>query len=217
LVEEPILFYIYNQMETQYGYHLAIPNRQKKRTLGYLKQKWIEFKEHPSIEGFFDVTFPGLDEEGFRGIVNQLKQQGVTIIGADEQLTERKIMKLTDLLKEAQTPGTPDVTSQPDLDGNRILNQLEDIIIKWRDSSQYENDADRWLAYSDDIEGLVDFYRFEGDNHDEEENGKKKDGKRDEEDMGRYSKKNPMAEQKLAKSIKKEVHKLIIEAKKIKK
>ena len=108
-------------METQYGYKLAIPNRQKKRTLGYLKQKWIEFKEFPSIEGFFDIAFPGLDEEGFRNIVLKLKQQGVTIIGADNQLTERKIMKLADLLNEAQAH---DKTNEKQVDGNRILDQL---------------------------------------------------------------------------------------------
>ena len=81
-------------------YTLGIPDRQKKRTLGYLKQSWIEFEESPAMDGFFDVRFPGMDEDGFRDIANKLKQQGVTIIGADEVLTERKIMKLTDLITE---------------------------------------------------------------------------------------------------------------------
>ena len=81
-------------------YTLGIPDRQKKRTLGYLKQNYINFEEHPSMDGFFDVRFPELDNEGFVDIVNRLKQQGVTIIGADSQLTERKIMKLAKLLNE---------------------------------------------------------------------------------------------------------------------
>ena len=84
-------------------YTLGIPDRQKRRTLGYLKQQFVDFKENPSMEGFFDVSFPGMDEDAFRNIVMKLKQQGVTVIGADEELTERKIMKLTDLLKEAPT------------------------------------------------------------------------------------------------------------------
>ena len=73
-------------------YTLGIPDRQKKRTLGYLKQNYINFEENPSMNGFFDLRFPGMDEEEFRNIVNRLKQQGVTIIGADSQLTERKII-----------------------------------------------------------------------------------------------------------------------------
>ena len=81
-------------------YTLGIPDRQKKRTLGYLKQNWIDFEEHPAMEGFFDVSFPGMDEDAFRDITIKLKQQGVTVIGADEVLTEKKIMKLTDLITE---------------------------------------------------------------------------------------------------------------------
>ena len=60
-------------------YTLGIPDRQKKRTLGYLKQNYINFEEHPSMDGFFDVRFPELDNEGFVDIVNRLKQQGVTM------------------------------------------------------------------------------------------------------------------------------------------
>ena len=74
-------------------YTLGIPDRQKRRTLGYLKQQYIEFEENPSMEGFIDVSFPGMDEDAFRNIVLKLKQQGVTTIGADEVLTESKIMK----------------------------------------------------------------------------------------------------------------------------
>ena len=46
-------------------YTLGIPDRQKRRTLGYLKQNYIEFEEHPSNEGFFDLSFPGMDEDAF--------------------------------------------------------------------------------------------------------------------------------------------------------
>ena len=49
-------------------YTLGIPNKQKRRTLGYLKQNWINFEEHPSMEGFFDLHFPELDEKEFRNI-----------------------------------------------------------------------------------------------------------------------------------------------------
>ena len=75
-------------------YTLGIPDRQKRGTLGYLKQQFIDFKENPSMEGFFDISFPGMDEDAFRNIVTKLKQQGVTVIGADEELTERKFMRI---------------------------------------------------------------------------------------------------------------------------
>ena len=39
-------------------YTLGIPDRQKRRTLGYLKQQQVDFEENPSMEGFFDVGFP---------------------------------------------------------------------------------------------------------------------------------------------------------------
>ena len=79
-------------------YTLGIPDRQKRSTLGYLKQRFVDFEENPSMEGFFDISFPGMDEDEFKNIVMKLKQQGVTTIGADEELTERKIMKLIDLI-----------------------------------------------------------------------------------------------------------------------
>ena len=46
-------------------YTLGIPDRQKRRTLGYLKQRFVDFEENPSMEGFFDVSFPGMDEDEF--------------------------------------------------------------------------------------------------------------------------------------------------------
>ena len=63
-------------------YTLGIPDRQKHRTLGYLMQNEIPYKEHPSMDGFFDVSFPGVDKDQFRNIVMKLKQQGVTTIDA---------------------------------------------------------------------------------------------------------------------------------------
>ena len=45
------------------------------------------------------ITFNYLDDE-FKNIVLLLKSNGITTIGADDQLTERNIMKLVNLLKE---------------------------------------------------------------------------------------------------------------------
>ena len=120
-------------------YTLGVPNRQKRRALGYLKQNWINFEENPSMNGFFDLSFPELDEDGFRSIINRLKHQGVTLIGADSQLTERKIMKLTDLLEQDKKPNRMDtaedviekvdeiVTDNPDTALDLISDMIEDF------------------------------------------------------------------------------------------
>ena len=39
-------------------YTLGIPDRQKRRTLGYLKQQYVDFEENTAMEGFFDLSFP---------------------------------------------------------------------------------------------------------------------------------------------------------------
>ena len=129
-------------------YTLGIPDRQKRRTLGYLKQQFVDFEENPSMEGFFDVSFPGMDEEAFRNIVMKLKQQGVTVIGADEELTERKIMKLTDLIKEEFSKNLNES------DADSLIMALKNTLQVWQ-SKQYADDKSRWEEYYMDIEELV--------------------------------------------------------------
>ena len=133
-------------------YTLGIPDRQKRRTLGYLTLQKINFEENPSMEGFFDVGFPGMDEDEFRNIVTKLKQQGVTTIGADEELTERKIMKLTDLLKEA--PNLGESVYDP------ILNALKRTLQSWS-SKQYIDDKNKWEEFTLDIEELIQDFEEE--------------------------------------------------------
>ena len=128
-------------------YTLGIPDRQKRRTLGYLMQNEIPYKEHPSMDGFFDVSFPGVDEDQFRNIVMKLKQQGVTTIGADEELTERKIMKLTDLLKEAPT--------LEESENDPLLNALKRTVQSWS-MKQYPNDKVKAEEFALDIEELIE-------------------------------------------------------------
>ena len=82
---------------------LGIPNRQYRRTtqvLGHEGAEPIEYETKKQDDGFYVFSFPGVDEFDFKDIVLLLKSNGVTTIGADEQLSERKIMKLTNLLKE---------------------------------------------------------------------------------------------------------------------
>ena len=126
-------------------YTLGIPDRQKRRTLGYLKQNYIDFEERPSGEGFFELRFPDVDEDVFRDIVLKLKQQGVTTIGADEKLTERKMKKLTDLLTEI-----PNLDEQTE---DILLNALKNIL-RTLETKQYPDDKTRWEEYAMDIEEL---------------------------------------------------------------
>ena len=87
---------------------LGIPLKQKRRTLGYLSNEYfpggmkklgqqVPYEILSSDEGFFELGFPNMDEDEFRNITFQLKQQGVTVIGADSQLTEKN-MKLVNLV-----------------------------------------------------------------------------------------------------------------------
>ena len=133
-------------------YTLGIPDRQKRRTLGYLKQQQVDFEENPSMEGFFDVGFPGMDEDAFRNIVMKLKQQGVTTIGADEELTERKIMKLTDLITEAPT--------LEEMENNPLLNALKRTVQSWS-TKQYPNDKVKAEEFILDIEELIEDFEEE--------------------------------------------------------
>jgi hypothetical protein len=91
-------------------YTLGIPDKQKRRTLNYLSNqypskmgKYIDYEISPSNDGFFQLSFPGMNEDQFRDIVIKLKREGISTIGADTQLTESKIMKLINLvpLKES--------------------------------------------------------------------------------------------------------------------
>ena len=135
-------------------YTLGIPDRQKRRTLGYLKQQFVDFEENPSMEGFFDVSFPGMDEDAFRNIVIKLKQQGVTTIGADEELTERKIMKLTDLITEDFSKNLDES------DGDNLIMALKNILQVWQ-TKQYADDKSRWEEYYMDIQELVEDFEEE--------------------------------------------------------
>ena len=135
-------------------YTLGIPDRQKRRTLGFLRQKWIEFEESPSMDGFFDLRFPGIGEEEFRDIVVKLKHQGITVIGADEKLTEKKIMKLTDLINEEFSKNLDEH------EGDSIITALKNILQVWQ-TKQYADDRSRWEEYYMDIEELVQDFEEE--------------------------------------------------------
>ena len=105
-------------------YSLGIPERQFRRTTQVLGPEAADPIEYESVKqdyGFYLFVFPEVDEFGFREIVNLLKSNGVTTIGADSQLTEKNIMKLTNLIKEQ---GSPDENDLIDILKN-ALNRME--------------------------------------------------------------------------------------------
>ena len=82
---------------------LGIPKKDYRRTtqvLGYESAEEIPYDAVLQDDGFYIFTFPEVrDEYDFRKIANKLKGEGIRIIGADDQLTERNIMKLADLIR----------------------------------------------------------------------------------------------------------------------
>ena len=184
-------------------YILAIPDRQKRRTLGFLKQNWIDFEEHPSMEGFFEVRFKGMGEGEFRDISLKLKNQGVTLIGADTQLTERKIMKLTKLLDEQETPYSidDDESSQGFMSNpiKDIIIDLKNILTAW-EVKKYDSAEDRYKEYYEDIQELVDQYSEMNDNPDREDDIAMHKTMMDAPDL---------YEQKIRNKIRKEINKLL--------
>ena len=80
---------------------LGIPNRQYRRTtklLGPNNANPLQYDVMDQGDGFYIFSFD-VDYDGFLDIVMMLKRNGVTTIGADTQLTENKIMKLTEIYK----------------------------------------------------------------------------------------------------------------------
>ena len=81
---------------------LGIPKRQYRRTtqvLGHQMSTPINYDAVKQDDGFYLFTFPETDEFEFRSLVDQLKRNGITTIGADSQLTEKRLMKLADLIR----------------------------------------------------------------------------------------------------------------------
>ena len=117
-------------------YTLGIPKRDYRRAtqvLGYESQPQIPYHANLQDDGFYLFTFPEAgDEDDFRTIVIKLKGEGVRVIGADAQLTEREIMKLVDLvpLKEEST-GAFGATSEElaDMYSLKQLQQFRDEVM----------------------------------------------------------------------------------------
>ena len=136
-------------------YTLGIPKRQYRRctrVLGHESSKPIPYEAEKQEDGFYVFSFPEADEYDFKDIVHLLKRNGVTTIGADDQLTESKIMKLTDLIKEQGNP-----------DENEIIDKLKIILERW-EAPDYKGGGEELKScprsdhYFEDLRELVEDY-----------------------------------------------------------
>ena len=136
-------------------YTLGVPNSQYRRctqVLGPESVDPIPYEAHKQGDGFYLFSFPEVDEHGFRDIVMLLKKNGVTTIGADDTLTEKKIMKLTNLLKE-----------QPSPDENNIIDILKQTLERWEESTYRGGieSCEKSDHYFEDIKDIIEDYEEE--------------------------------------------------------
>ena len=132
-------------------YTLGIPNRQYRRAtqvLGPKNANPIEYNTIDQGDGFYIFSFD-MDYDGFQDIVMILKHSGITTIGADDQLTERNIMKLTDLLKEQLDKRPNRMESAEDIiemideiitdNPETALDLLSDMVEDFRENQSMDN------------------------------------------------------------------------------
>ena len=136
-------------------YTLGVPNTQYRRTtqvLGPALANPITYDVVKQDDGFYMFSFPEVDEYEFRDIVMLLKKNGVTTIGVDKVLTEKKIMKLTNLLKE-----------QPSPDENNIIDILKQTLERWEESTYRGGieSCEKSDHYFEDIKDIIEDYEEE--------------------------------------------------------
>jgi len=150
-------------------------------------------------EGFAHYKFPDMSEEEFRSISEFLNgTDGVTLMGVDDQLTERKIMKLSDLIKEWEE--VPSEEERPQLfpPGENgfvdLISALQKTLESWKNKyvgGFYTDEKNRADDYQIDLQELIEMY-------------KDKAPKTKSSEMGDYDSKN-LNEQKLRKLIRKTI------------
>tara|TARA_B100000287_G_C20560814_1_gene752355 strand:- start:717 stop:1181 length:465 start_codon:yes stop_codon:yes gene_type:complete len=129
---------------------LGIPKRDYRRAtqvLDYESQPSIPYEAELKDDGFYMFEFPGADADTFKKISVKLKGEGIRIVGADEALTEKQIMKLADLV-EIESPDENDFISDINMVlekhrqifDNPIFRAISDIIKEYETSGDKEED-----------------------------------------------------------------------------
>jgi len=124
--------------------------------LGHESSYPIAYEDEKQDNDFYLFKFPNIDEYDFRKIVILLKQNGITTIGADNQLTERNIMKLVDILKEQESP-EDNLNLE---EGQLIIDKLKLMLNSWQ-RKQYNNDKEKWEMFTLDLVELIEDYEEE--------------------------------------------------------
>ena len=138
---------------------LGIPHKQYRRAthvLGHKMANPVDHEVEKQDDGFYIFKFPGVDEFDFKDIVILLKSNGITTIGADDQLSEKKIMKLSNLINEHYKDALTEMEG-PEPEAGDIIKELEGLLRQWPDKAHpYYTDVLKLVQrYEDQKE---DFY-----------------------------------------------------------
>ena len=135
------------------AYEIGIHSKDIRRTTDVLqndRSEPLEYDYYKQDDGFYLFNFPNVDEFDFKDIVLLLKRNGISTIGADDQLTERKIMKLTDLIQEKFTSNV----NEND-ESFKLINALKRTVQSWS-NKQYPDDKTKAEEFALDIEELIE-------------------------------------------------------------
>ena len=109
---------------------LAVHGKDIKRTNNVLKNDMsepLDYDYYKQDDGFYMLNFKGIDYDDFKDIVILLKNNGVNAIGGDktpEEMNERNIIKLADLIKEQQEEERPNRMETAE----DVIEMLDEII-----------------------------------------------------------------------------------------
>tara|TARA_Y100000361_G_scaffold144193_1_gene152026 strand:+ start:109 stop:606 length:498 start_codon:yes stop_codon:yes gene_type:complete len=134
------------------SFKIGIPKRYYRRTTQVLSSERstpIYYDAEKQDDGFYLFSFPHVDEYDFKDIIKLLNNNGVLTVGDDKILSEKKIMKLTDLLKEEPSP-----------DENDLLDMVKNILEKSK-KTRYRDDKEALENLQLDLEELIEDYEEE--------------------------------------------------------
>ena len=83
----------------------------------------LDFDFYKQDKDFYIFEFPNSNYEDFKSIVILLKNNGINALGADSQLSEKSIMKLTNILKEQEGERPNRMESSED-----VIEMVDEII-----------------------------------------------------------------------------------------
>ena len=182
-------------------YTIGIPKRYYRRAtqvLGPESADPIEYEAIKQEDGFYQFVFPGADEYDFRAYMKLLNASGVLTVGDDKALTERKIMKLADL-----------ITEQPSPDENSLIDLLEQALERWKDDKVPPYDrldsCERSDQYHEDIKDIVENYKNPLPSPDDVEDDEDESQDQIAMDVDSAKDFSPMQEQKLRNLIRKTI------------